>query len=151
MSDNYAAEKDFTSFKGERDGMTAIGYYDASYNSLKTKSQQTSFLELTIHIEDPAMELPDGDNGLPDEDQKTMAQACKNRILSAMRKHGPVLYTGYYYWFNQMIVYTYLQDKDVNAMFNELNKIMDDQSKDCNLAVSLRNDADWEGMKFFDE
>jgi len=142
-------EKNFSSFKGERDGAVAIGSYDPNAIKSKEKQSHTVFYELTIHIKEPVMELAPGEDGLPDEKGKKHAHECKNRVLSAIAKHGSVLYVANYFWFNQFIIFTYIQENHANAMAVELNKIMDEFPVRCHLATGLRNDPNWEAMDFF--
>ncbi|TGN20961.1 hypothetical protein [Leptospira idonii] len=146
-----ALEKNFTPFLGKRDGYIAQGSYLAQPVAPAEKQKHSDFMELTIHLKDPVLELAPGDDGLPDEERRKHAHACKERVLAAMEKQGSVLYVGHYFWHHQFLIYTYLQEHQITAIAVELSKIMEEVPVRCHLSTALREDANWEAMNFFTE
>lgn len=145
-----ASEKNFIPFKGQLDGKVLVGNYDPKFPKLRDKKDHSIFLELIIHLKEPAIDLPAGDDGLPDEKRKQHAFACGERVLSAISKHGSVLYVANFFWFHQFHLYTFVQEGHFdNKMSEEINEIMYEVPQRCNLVTAIRSDSDWEAMTLF--
>jgi hypothetical protein len=144
-------EKDFVAYKGTKDGYAVIGSYLPKPPSPEVKKTHATLFTVVLHLKEPQMELEKGDTGLPTDEVKKNALVRRNEIIALLKKHGTPLLVANYFWFNQFDLYFYVKEDESNAMWNEMNTILEETKYGFTIAMSTTIDKDWDYMKQFEK